>query len=427
MVWFAKRTEGPPAAAETAGERAALLPNETYRLARRPSRSKLWLLPAITFLLIMSFLTHQCSVWYFGGNFVSEPRRFSTDLEGTDKIRFWMEGNGKLEGSLEILETPSTEPSRLEIDIFTLTWDTDGFKSVQLEDSAAGVALKCERTFQRSFFRRSMPTIKVRAKLHIQVDQVQELSISTRALDVNINLPNAKLTKASFDTISGSVISSALSKSLDTEAQTVEGKISGNFNLYDRLRLVTETGKIDAQISPQEGSDVATSDFRTATGDIKVNFEEPVGSRSFKSTVETDAGNITGKLLLGENLFVKSTSGDIKIHVAATNAAESFFRTENTSGLTKVFMAERTMGKVISYHTAEDRDVEVSYPSNWEGEIHAKVASGDIRLQGKGIEITQEFEGLVRGQEIWAEKGNPSKGRLMARATYGDVILSIGK
>ncbi|KAF3928832.1 hypothetical protein AA313_de0208502 [Arthrobotrys entomopaga] len=347
-------------------------------------------------------------------------------MEDADKIRFWIEGNGKLEGSLEIIETPSVETSKLEVDIFTLTWDTNGFKSVQLENSPAGIALKCERSFQRSFFRRSMPKIKVRAKLHLRVDQLKELSVSTKALDINVNIPNAKLTKSSFDTISGSVTSSELFKSHDTKARTVEGNISGPFNLYDRLRLSTESGKIDTQVSPKDGSDAATSEFRTASGDIKVTFEEPVEPRSFKTNVETDSGHITGKLLLGENLFVKSTSGDIKIHVSSTNALESFFRTENTSGLTKVVMAEREMGKVISYHTAEDRDVEVSYPPNWEGEIHAKVVSGDIRLQGKGVEVTQEFEGLVRGQEIWAEKGNPSKGRLMARATYGDVMVSIG-
>ncbi|EPS41580.1 hypothetical protein H072_4521 [Dactylellina haptotyla CBS 200.50] len=432
MAWFKSRTEDSAAAgssAGTAGERAALLPNEEYRLARRPrpSRSRLWLLPAITFLLMMSFLTHQCTVWFFGGTYVTKGQTLATQLEYTHRVGFWIEGNGKLEGSLEVLEVGDSEEPKLEVEVFPLTWDTKGFSSVQLENLPTGVALKCERGLERSWFWRTIPRIKVSAKLYLRVEKLRELSISTNTLDLQLNLQNADLLKTVINSKTGNFKSPNPFKSLDTEIRTTEGDISGPFALYDRLRLLTEAGNIDIRAIPQEGTDTATTKLRTSSGDIKVGFEESTISRGFETAIETTSGNVKGDLLLGSNLFVKSESGDIGIHVSGTDSTESFFRTENSSGMTNVKVVGGRMRKVISYHTSESRDVHVSYPSTWEGEIHAKTVSGDIRLEGDGVEVTQELEGLVRGQEIWAEKGNPSNGRLIARATNGDVILSIGR
>ena len=70
----------------------------------------------------------------------AEP--LSIDIDYTDRLGFWIEGKGKIEGTLEVVEIPKNEQPKLEVQVYTLTWDNEGVKSVQLENSPGGVSLK---------------------------------------------------------------------------------------------------------------------------------------------------------------------------------------------------------------------------------------------------------------------------------------------
>ncbi|KAK6529957.1 hypothetical protein TWF281_009107 [Arthrobotrys megalospora] len=434
MGWFKKnraqeetaQETSPAAATTTPDETASLLPNESYRLERRrPSGSKLWLLPAVVFLLMMSFLTREGAMWYFSGTWVSDAQALSVDINYTDGLGFWIEGNGKVEGSLEVVEIEQNEQPKLDVQVYTLTWDTDGFKSVQLDNTEGCVILKCERAFEKSFFKRSMPPIKVRAKLHLRRGNLQDLLLVASNLNINLNIPNIILDSASFTSDLGVITSLSYLNSLDTEIHTISGDISGKFDLHEKLRIRTEKGNINLQVAPGEGEGYATTDIKTTSGEISIIYDEPKTQRSYRTSLHTTSGNISGRLLLGKGLSVKSKSGDIDLHVVGTGSKEPYLKTDAGSGLTRITVEESPLDKILSSHTANSGDITLSYPSTWEGELHAKAGTGDIRVQGDGLEITQDSEGFVRGQELWAEKGNPANGRLMTRSETGDIVISI--
>ncbi|KAK6511073.1 hypothetical protein TWF506_010154 [Arthrobotrys conoides] len=438
MGWFKNKSRSQEDAPESAGgapatdtathadETAALLPNESYRLERRrPSGSKLWLLPAVVFLLMMSFLTREGAMWYFRSNWVSEAQALSVDIDYTDGLGFWIEGNGKVEGSIDVVEIPQDQTPRLDVEVFTLTWDTDGFKSVQLENTEGCVILKCERAFQKSFFQRSMPPVKVRAKLYLRPGSLQDLLLVASNLNINLDIPNTELSSASFTSDLGVIKSISYLNSLDTELHTVSGDISGKFDLHEKLRIRTEKGKISIQVAPGEGEGYASTDIKTTSGDITIDFGEPKAQRSYRTTLHAHSGNISGRLLLGKGLSAKSKTGDIDLQVIGTGSREPYLKTDTDSGLTRITIEKSPLEKILSSHTANSGDISLFYPSTWEGELHAKTGTGDIRVQGDGLEITQNSEGLVRGQEIWAEKGNPANGRLMTRSVTGDILISI--
>ncbi|EGX50456.1 hypothetical protein AOL_s00076g6 [Orbilia oligospora ATCC 24927] len=443
MGWFKSQNQtqldvpgsaaaGPPATNTTTtttthpDETEALLPNESYRLERRrPSGSKLWLLPAVVFLLMMSFLTREGAMWFFRSNWVSEARTLSIDIDYTDGLGFWIEGNGKVEGTIDVVEIPQDQKPRLDVEVFTLTWDTEGFKSVQLENTEGCVILKCERAFQKSFFQRSIPPVKVRAKLYLRPGKLQDLLLVASNLNINLDIPNIQLSSASFTSDLGVIKSINYVNSLDIELHTISGDISGKFDLHEKLRVRTERGKVSIQVAPGEGEGYASTDIKTSSGNIAINFDEPKTQRSYRTTLHAHSGSISGRLFLGKGLSAKSQTGDIDLHIIGTGSREPYLKTNTESGLTRITIEKSPLEKILSTHTANSGDINLFYPSTWEGELHAKSGTGDIRIQGDGLEITQDSEGLVRGQEIWAEKGNPANGRLMTRSATGDILISI--
>ncbi|KAK6354476.1 hypothetical protein TWF730_008876 [Orbilia blumenaviensis] len=430
MAWFKSR--GQEDAAESApaprspDETAALLPNESYRLERRrPSGSKLWLLPAVVFLLMMSLLTREGAMWYFRSTWVSEAQVLSVDVAYTDGLGFWIEGNGKVEGSIDVVEIDASEQPKLDVQVYTLTWDTDGFKSVQLDNTEGCVILKCERAFEKSFFQRTIPPIKVRAKLYLRRGNLQDLLLVASNLNINLDIPNINLASASFTSDLGTIKSTSYLHSLDTEVHTVSGDISGRFDLHEKIRVRTEKGKVDLQVAPGEGEGYASTDIKTTSGDITINFDEPKTQRSYRTSLHAHSGKISGRLLLGKGLSVKSKSGDIDLHVVGTGSNEPYLKTDTGSGLTRITIEESPLQKILSSHTAKSGDIKLSYPSTWEGELHAKTGTGDIRIKGDGLDITQDSKGFVSGQELWAEKGNPANGRLMTRSETGDIVIFV--
>ncbi|KAF3920690.1 hypothetical protein ABW21_db0208907 [Orbilia brochopaga] len=255
---------------------------------------------------------------------------------------------------------------------------------------------------------------------------LKEISISTKALDVNLNLPNFDLSKVTIQTESGAVTSKSHFSSSIIEVYTLSGRISGLFSVYDRLWLSAEDGDIDVRVGSIEGTGEAVTDIRATNGDINVEFEAPNKARKYRSTVETTSGNLSGHLLLGGDLSLKSTSGDITADVVGTGADEAFLRTETLSGWTQVNVQGTAGERMFGHHITGSGEIDVHYPAGWEGEVHAKALRGDIRLEGHGLSITQDLKGLVKGQEIWAEKGDASNGLIMARSKSSDVVISIG-
>jgi len=70
--------------------------------------------------------------------------------------------------------------------------------------------------------------------------------------------------------------------------------------------------------------------------------------------------------------------------------------------------SKQKLRSVQSKHTSNSASVQVSYPSVWQGTIHAKTVSGDIEVSGKGIRTIRERKGWAY-KEVLARKGVEKK------------------
>ncbi|TVY49253.1 hypothetical protein LOCC1_G000798 [Lachnellula occidentalis] len=193
-------------------------------------------------------------------------------------------------------------------------------------------------------------------------------------------------------------------------------------------------------------------------------------ARNYVTNVHSSSGSIDGTFYLGSLGSFKSTSGSIQITVlpvtqASTtpnlvDAPPSRFETHTISGshdiqvLDPVFITplssadvqsnqqtqpdpysplgddepyivlppivdrslvtlnpsetKKKLRNVQSKHTSNSASVQVSYPSVWQGSIHAKTVSGDIEVSGNGIRTVRERKGWAY-KEVLARKGVEDK------------------
>lgn len=71
--------------------------------------------------------------------------------------------------------------------------------------------------------------------------------------------------------------------------------------------------------------------------------------------------------------------------------------------------SKKQLRNVQSKHTSNSASVQVSYPSVWQGTIHAKTVSGDIEVRGKGLRTIRERKGWA-SKEVIARKGVEGEG-----------------
>jgi hypothetical protein len=194
-------------------------------------------------------------------------------------------------------------------------------------------------------------------------------------------------------------------------------------------------------------------------------------ARNYITNVHSSSGSIDGTFYVGSLGSFKSTSGDFQIKAlpviqASTNensddAPPSRFETHTVSGshdiqvLDPIFISRlsaahgqmdqkprpdpyspigdddpyivvppnmhrslvtlnpsetstKKLRNVQSKHTSNSASVQVSYPSVWQGTVHAKTVSGDIEVQGKGIRTIRERKGWAY-KEVLARKGVEGK------------------
>lgn len=88
----------------------------------------------------------------------------------------------------------------------------------------------------------------------------------------------------------------------------------------------------------------------------------------------------------------------------------------------------RAFRSLQSLHHTTSAYVEVHYPSSWEGYIHAHALSGQIQVEGEGVQIVKNKNGVVN-RELIARKGvereeNGSQAEL--RSISGDLHILVG-
>lgn len=195
------------------------------------------------------------------------------------------------------------------------------------------------------------------------------------------------------------------------------------------------------------------------TAATSTKFAPP--ARRYISNVHSSSGTISGVYYVGTLGSFKSTSGGIRIKTlpiiqASGDISASRFETHTVSGthdievLDPIFIshlksfpdqeaqprpdpyspigdddpyivmppnidrslvtldpanaAKQKLRSLQSKHTSNSARVQVSYPSVWEGTVHAKTVSGGVEVQGKGIRMIRERKGWT-GKEVLARKG----------------------
>lgn len=91
--------------------------------------------------------------------------------------------------------------------------------------------------------------------------------------------------------------------------------------------------------------------------------------------------------------------------------------------------SETKLRTLQSKHSSNSASVSVKYPSAWEGSIHAKTVSGDIKVKGSGLRMVRERKGWAY-KEVLARKGVEGKGEGSAadmNCIAGSLDFLVGK
>ena len=204
--------------------------------------------------------------------------------------------------------------------------------------------------------------------------------------------------------------------------------------------------------------------------ELDLRAETVLPPRDYRVDVHTTSGNIKGALAFSTGANFKSTSGNMRLELlpvldasyAGTDTKTSALQTASTSGNTGVFVLEplwvdSVQGSYIpfpapmvpipgletsetgssaaaallrslnSQHTLTSGDLSLHYPSAWEGELSLATNSGRLTAVGDGVEIIKSGKGFPGfNKYILARKGKEGGGRLLAKTTSGDVLVTVG-
>lgn len=274
------------------------------------------------------------------------------------------------------------------------------------------------------------------------------------------------------------------------EVKTTSASIKGSWPLLDYLGLVSTSGNIRTCIEPKEADKdkptPATLYVKSFSGDVELR--EPIHAaqdaftvgqawkqarpeteldlkpetvlppRDYRVDVHTTSGDIKGALAFGIVANFKSTSGNMKLVLlpvldssyAAMDAKTSGLQTASTSGNAGIDMLEplwvdSVEGSYVSFpagevrgaaaalrslnsqHTLTSGDISLHYPGSWEGELSLATNSGRLTAVGEGVEIIKSGKGFPGfNKYILGRKGKEGGGRLLAKTTSGDVLVTVG-
>ncbi|KAK4692142.1 hypothetical protein P7C71_g5003, partial [Lecanoromycetidae sp. Uapishka_2] len=205
--------------------------------------------------------------------------------------------------------------------------------------------------------------------------------------------------------------------------------ITGSYDLLDLLDLSTSSGSIDVTVTPQEAKRSHDAMFKalTSSGRIRANF--PKGStgsahRNLKTLVDTSSGSVLGSFTLGSSTTLESLSGKIDVLVSApTGIGRSALFTGGASGIQMIDIISESGERLNDVHIrsgSTSGNILIRVP--FEGRISAQSTSGKVTVEGKGVTIEKDVQGVLRLVEARAGKGN---GTIHASTVSGSIRIII--
>ncbi|MCJ1485556.1 hypothetical protein MMC06_005731 [Schaereria dolodes] len=248
---------------------------------------------------------------------------------------------------------------------------------------------------------------------------------------VTLTTPKNALLRSS--TKSSSISSSDQSRTISLHESS--GDIHGSLQLLDSIRLRTSSGDIYVSVSlgPATENRDKPADFVacTTSGDINTMFPssaQQFPSRDFYVNVKSTSGDIRGTYPLGQG-YLKSTSGDMSVALVLIDGnTPARLTAETMSGTQRIFVSSETdaalMKSMVLRAKSMSGDITLRCSKDFEGTISVQTASGDISIDGKGIELIKDER--RRGWRYFeASKGN-GRGSIQLSNMSGNVNLAFG-
>ncbi|CUS11169.1 unnamed protein product [Tuber aestivum] len=296
-----------------------------------------------------------------------------------------------------------------------------------------GVIIKTKP--QRSWSTLSCLNIAATISIPLSNPHIESTGIYTETLGITVE-PNCDLVTPLLElkTAAGDI---TLDEAFGVEAwkakaSAVSGSISGDFALFESVELYAASGAIKTTLFPQQhGGGTTSYKATTISGNIETSFPDtnpPEGH--YETEVNTTAGRITGQYLLGHALSLKTTSGSITSTIVPTNARNAQLRTVSTQGNTELRF-KRGLGAgrwgLFAKHEAISGNINVKYPTDFEGALTASTVAGRIAIGG--AEVDAVASGWPITKRVDGTKGAGREGRggtVEAVGTSGGIQLWVG-
>ncbi|KAL8782775.1 MAG: hypothetical protein Q9213_005099 [Squamulea squamosa] len=277
--------------------------------------------------------------------------------------------------------------------------------------------------------------------------ELSSLRIHTDSLNVIIhdNVPISKHTPIIITAPSSSVKLSSTSKipsrltinALDTTITSHSGSVNGDFTLQDTLRIHTQSGSININLSlgaPNSSTTPATLDLQAHSGSINVRTTtiltpSKIPKRDYHSTLRTNSGAIRANLVHGSTTTLHTDSSSIyaSLYPHGDPTKRSNLVTNVLSGSTDITVhpslsnPSAKLRHLQASHTAISGSIRVLYPSQWEGTVEGSTVSGAINVDWPGLQIVENGNGWGK-KTLKGVKGS-GEGVLAFRDVSGSVNL----
>jgi hypothetical protein len=185
-----------------------------------------------------------------------------------------------------------------------------------------------------------------------------------------------------------------------TRVHSTAGSIDGTYYLGSESSFKSTVGSIQItalpilqSVSSGDGTKVPPNTFETHTisGGTRVEVLDPIFISALPSTSHKQTES-DPYIPIGDDDPYKLIPPTTSVPIFTNSNPET---PEDT---------KKALRSLRSSHTASSATITVSYPTVWEGSIHAKTVSGSIALKGEGLRKVKERNGWGF-KEVLARKG----------------------
>ncbi|KAI9749881.1 MAG: hypothetical protein M4579_006701 [Chaenotheca gracillima] len=354
----------------------------------------------------------------------------------------------QLTGEIQVLpgrKASSSKDDKISVDLDVRLSDKSLEENISFEQSDTGVTVKVQQETANGGYRDNRPCISMLVKITIpkqaRLDDfnLEAWTLTTRFLSgLDFAADNILVSAASGDFYS----STRDVDSRETRIQTTSGDIKGPFNLFDLLSLKSTSGDIDISLTPKPArkgleSTPARLVIETISGDIRSTVSasaKKIPPRDYQTDVSTVSGTVTGDGLLGSRTVLTSSSGDLRLKLLPVSTSDSSaFNTHTQSGDTKIELLEYhgkgAFPTLVSTHQTTSGEVNLRYPSAWEGTMEGHSISGGVKIHGHGVEVDGynkpwDWFGTNAFKTVTAHRGNGDS-KTNAHTVSGSIDIGL--